>query len=111
MKYKELTAKIIDCAYKVHRELCFGFLQAVYQNALMIESKKPGLKVEMEKFSNVVAGFTTMSHNAPTSSRGWMASLVQPPTMGNLCTRFRPTLTPFPRGGGICEVSGWTLAK
>jgi GxxExxY protein len=49
MKHKELTAKIIDCAYKVHRELGFGFLESVYQNALVIELTKADLKAEQEK--------------------------------------------------------------
>jgi GxxExxY protein len=49
MKHKELTAKIIDCAYKVHRELGFGFLESVYQNALVIELTKAGLQCEREK--------------------------------------------------------------
>ena len=40
MKHKELTAKIIECAYKVHNTLGFGFLESVYQNALLIESDK-----------------------------------------------------------------------
>jgi GxxExxY protein len=49
MKYREVTAKIINCAYKVHRELGFGFLESVYQNALAIELIKAGLQVEKEK--------------------------------------------------------------
>jgi GxxExxY protein len=49
MKHRELTAKIIDCAYRVHRELGFGFLESVYQNALVIELTKADLKVEQEK--------------------------------------------------------------
>jgi GxxExxY protein len=49
MKHKELTAKIIDCVYKVHRELGFGFLESVYQNALMIELANAGLQAEKEK--------------------------------------------------------------
>jgi GxxExxY protein len=49
MKHRELTAKIIDCAYRVHRELGFGFLESVYQNALVIELTKANLKVEQEK--------------------------------------------------------------
>ena len=49
MKHRELTAKIIDCAYKVHRELGFCFLESVYQNALVIELTKADLKVEQEK--------------------------------------------------------------
>ena len=49
MKHKELTAKIIECAYKVHNTLGFGFLEAVYQNALLIELIKVGLQAEKEK--------------------------------------------------------------
>ena len=49
MKHREVTAKIIDCAYKVHRELGFGFLEKVYQNALVIELTKADVKVEQEK--------------------------------------------------------------
>ena len=49
MKHKELTAKIIECAYKVHNILGFGFLEAVYQNALLIELQKVGLRAEKEK--------------------------------------------------------------
>ena len=49
MKHKELTAKIIECAYKVHNTLGFGFLEAVYQNALLVELIKVGLRAEKEK--------------------------------------------------------------
>ena len=49
MKHKELTAKIIECTYKVHNTLGFGFLEAVYQNALLIELIKTGLRAEKEK--------------------------------------------------------------
>ena len=49
MKHKELTSKIIECAYKVHNDLGFGFLENVYQNALLIELKKSGLQAEKEK--------------------------------------------------------------
>jgi GxxExxY protein len=56
MKHKELTAKIIDCAYKVHRELGFGFLESIYQNALVIELTKAGLQSEREKRIQVYYG-------------------------------------------------------
>lgn len=46
MKHQDLTAKIIECAYKVHKKLGFGFLESVYQNALMIELDKAGLSAE-----------------------------------------------------------------
>ena len=49
MKYKELTSKIIECAFKVHNILGFGFLENVYQNALMIELDRSGLQPEKEK--------------------------------------------------------------
>ena len=49
MKHSELTGKIIECAYRVHNTLGFGFLETVYQNALIIELLKSGLKVEKEK--------------------------------------------------------------
>ncbi len=49
MKHQELTAKIIECAYKVHTTLGFGFLETVYQSALLIELIKAGLQAEKEK--------------------------------------------------------------
>jgi GxxExxY protein len=49
MKHEDLTSKIIACAYKVHNTLGFGFLETVYQNALLIELKKAGLHTENEK--------------------------------------------------------------
>ena len=48
MKHKELTSKIIECAYKVHKELGFGFLESVYQNALLVELENSGLRAETE---------------------------------------------------------------
>ena len=49
MKHKELTGRIIECAFRVHKNLGFGFLESVYQNALLIELIKAGLKAEKEK--------------------------------------------------------------
>ena len=49
MKHSELTGKIIECAYKVHNTLGFGFLETVYQNSLLIELTKSALKAEKEK--------------------------------------------------------------
>ena len=48
MKHKDLTGKIIECAYKVHNTLGFGFLESVYHNALMIELQKAGLNAKRE---------------------------------------------------------------
>lgn len=49
MKHKELTGKIIECAFRVHKNLGFGFLESVYQNAFMIELSKAGIKAEKAK--------------------------------------------------------------
>jgi GxxExxY protein len=49
MEHEELTHKIIGCTYKVFNELGFGFLESVYQNAMIIELNKSELKTEAEK--------------------------------------------------------------
>ena len=45
MKYlhQEKTNKIIYCFYQVYNTLSFGFLEKVYENALVIELNKNGL--------------------------------------------------------------------
>jgi len=48
MKDKELTKKIIGCAFKVHNTLGEGFLEKVYENALRIELVKQGLDVKQQ---------------------------------------------------------------
>jgi GxxExxY protein len=48
-KYSELTEKIIAGFYEVYRELGFGFLESVYQNALYYSLKDKGLNVEAQK--------------------------------------------------------------
>ena len=54
MKEEELTGKIIGCAMKVHRTLGNGFLESVYQNALVHELRKAGLEVACEVPLHVV---------------------------------------------------------
>lgn len=54
MKYKELTGRIINCAYKVHKVLGFGFLETVYQNAILYELTKEGLDAKKEQPIQVV---------------------------------------------------------
>ena len=49
MEHKDLTHKIIGCAYTVYKKLGFGFLESVYRKAMVIELGKAGLKVEEEK--------------------------------------------------------------
>ncbi|MCX6257761.1 MAG: GxxExxY protein [Bacteroidia bacterium] len=47
--HKELSNKIIKCFYTVYNTLGFGFLEKVYENALIIELVKNGLKAEKQK--------------------------------------------------------------
>jgi GxxExxY protein len=61
MLYEEITKTVIGCAYKVYNTLGFGFVERVYQNALIIELENAGLKVEQKKpisvyYNGVVVG-------------------------------------------------------
>ena len=53
MLYEELTKTIIHAAHEVHNVLGFGFLEAVYGNALYKELKREGLKCECQKIMDV----------------------------------------------------------
>ena len=43
MKYDDLTEKIIKIFYKVYNQLGYGFLEKVYENAMMLELKRDGI--------------------------------------------------------------------
>lgn len=45
LKYNEITDKIIKAFYQVYNTLGYGFLEKVYENALIIELRKLGLSV------------------------------------------------------------------
>jgi len=49
----ELTGQIIGCAMKVHRALGPGFLESVYERALVVELRKAGLAVEIQRRMDV----------------------------------------------------------
>jgi GxxExxY protein len=56
-----VTQLIIGCAFKVHNSLGSGFSEKVYANALTLELRKAGLKVEREmrimvRYDGVVVG-------------------------------------------------------
>jgi GxxExxY protein len=44
----EITQAVIGAAYKVHSTLGAGFFEKIYENSLMIELKKIGLKAEAQ---------------------------------------------------------------
>jgi len=53
---KDITEKIIKAAFAVHNKLGPGFVEKVYENALVKELNRAGLKVEQRKQMNVVHG-------------------------------------------------------
>jgi GxxExxY protein len=44
LKYKEVTEKILEIYFRVYNRLGYGFLEKVYENAMMIEFEKEGLR-------------------------------------------------------------------
>lgn len=61
MLYEELTGEILEACFEVSKELGTGFLESVYEKALMVALKQKGLKVENQvplkvKFRGVIVG-------------------------------------------------------
>jgi GxxExxY protein len=48
LEHEELTGKIIGAAIEVHRQLGPGFIESIYENALVYELRKRGLKVDQQ---------------------------------------------------------------
>lgn len=48
-KHSDITEKIIKAFYTVYNTLGYGFLEKVYENALLIKLIKMGLNVEKQK--------------------------------------------------------------
>ena len=48
LEFEELTGKIIGAAIEVHRQLGPGFIESIYENALVYELRKRGIKVEQQ---------------------------------------------------------------
>lgn len=53
MKQEALTEAIIGCAFKVSNTLGCGFLEKVYENALVHELRKTGLEANQQQPINV----------------------------------------------------------
>lgn len=47
--HQELSGRIINCFFKVYNTLGYGFLEKVYENAMMIELRKNGIKAQKQK--------------------------------------------------------------
>ena len=46
--YKDLSYRIVGLAIQVRKELGFGFLEKVYENALMVLLEENGIKAEQQ---------------------------------------------------------------
>src|SRR5690606_1521607 len=49
MLHSDITGKILEAFYKVYNTLGYGFLESVYEKAMLIELQKFGLFVERQK--------------------------------------------------------------
>ena len=49
MEYREITEKVIGCAFRVYNKIGFGYLESVYEKCMQIELNKIGLNFESQK--------------------------------------------------------------
>lgn len=61
MKHETLTAKILECCFEVSNELGAGFLESVYEKALIVALSQSGLGIESQvslkvRFRGVIVG-------------------------------------------------------
>ena len=54
MTENEIAKIVLDCAFKVHKQLGPGLLESVYEVALVYELEKAGLSIEKQKGIPVV---------------------------------------------------------
>lgn len=53
LEREDITKEIIGAAFEVHNELGYGFLEKVYQNAMLVALKLRGITAESEKLIKV----------------------------------------------------------
>jgi GxxExxY protein len=61
MLFDELTGKILEASFEVSKELGAGFLESVYEKALLVALKQKGLNASLQvplqvKFRGVIVG-------------------------------------------------------
>ncbi len=71
MNTDTITEKIIGCAMKVSNTLGIGFLEKVYENALVLELKRSMLETEQQKQLQVTyEGFVVGEYTADVVVKG-----------------------------------------
>jgi GxxExxY protein len=48
LQHKQVTEQILGAAFEVHKVLGYGFLEKVYQRAMLVDLQARGLKAEIE---------------------------------------------------------------
>ena len=54
MTENEISRIVMDCGLKVHRKLGIGLFESIYEECLYYELQKSGLKVEKQKFIDII---------------------------------------------------------
>ncbi|GHB91052.1 GxxExxY protein [Cerasicoccus arenae] len=54
LEFEEITKEVIGAAFDVHTELGYGFLEKVYQRAMVVELDSRGIAAESEKGIQVI---------------------------------------------------------
>lgn len=49
LDHHDITEKILQCAYQVSNTLGPGFVEKIYENSMLIELEREGLKAEQQK--------------------------------------------------------------
>lgn len=47
-KHADITEQIIKCCYEIHKHLGYGFLEKVYENAIVLLGRNAGLAIEQQ---------------------------------------------------------------
>lgn len=63
MEIESLIKTIVQCAYNVRTHLAAGFLESVYQKAMIVELKEKGIHADTEMPINVY--YLTDTHTDP----------------------------------------------
>jgi GxxExxY protein len=84
MLHSNITNKIISAYYRVYNTLGHGFLEKVYENAMMVELKREGLKcAQQEKIKVYYDGIVVGDYFAELVVEGVV--LVELKACGELC--------------------------
>jgi hypothetical protein len=93
----DLTERILGCAFRVLAVLDCGFLEKVYENALLHELRKSGLAAESQRPIQVhYDGVPEETTSRTFWSKGGSSSNSKPPGVSKAFTSRRPSTTSRP---------------